>query len=288
MEVEGKVLVVTGGGAGIGAALVREGARRGAAAVAVVDADGERARAVANEVGGGVPALAYACDVSSHDAVVALAEAVVRDLGTPGIVCSNAGVTGAGGPLVRMDPGDVEWVLGVNVRGVWNTCSVFGRLLRQAGAGWLLNTGSEHSLGVPHLGAGIYTAAKHAVLGLSDVLRREMAGSGVGVSVLCPGAVASQIWNGGRLRPEALGGPIAPRPGLEEAVAKGMEPALVAQLAFDGIARGAFVIATHPHVRAHASGRWDEVSAAFDHLDELALDLPDNEPTSLATEGTDP
>jgi NAD(P)-dependent dehydrogenase (short-subunit alcohol dehydrogenase family) len=279
MEVRGKVLVVTGGGAGIGAALAREGVRRGVSAVAVVDADGDRARSVGNELSSAVPAAAYTCDVSSHAAVVALADAVVRDLGTPGIVCSNAGVTGAGGPLIRLDPGDVEWVLGVNVRGVWNTCSVFGRLLRRAGAGWLLNTGSEHSVGVPHLGAGLYTAAKHAVLGMSDVLRREMAGSGVGVSVLCPGVVATQIWNSGRLRPDALGGPIAPTSGLAELMAKAMDPALVAELAFDGIDREAFVIATHPHVRAYATERWEEVDAAFDRLDELGLDLPDYEPT---------
>jgi len=166
MEVSDKVLVVTGGGAGIGPALIREGVRRDVAAV--VDVDGDRAQAVADEIDSPIPAVAYTCDVSVHADVVALARAIVTDLGTPGIVCSNAGVTGAGGPLIRMDPGDVEWVLAVDVRGVWNTCSVFGRLLRQAGVGSLLNTGSERSVGVPHLGSGMYTTAKHAVLGTSD------------------------------------------------------------------------------------------------------------------------
>ena len=194
MEVKGEVLVVTGGGAGIGAGLAREGVRRGAAAVAVADADGDRARAVADELGGSVHAVPCVCDVSSHDAVAALAEAVVRDLGTPGVVCSNAGVTGAGGPLVRMDPGDVEWVLGVNVRGVWNTCSVFGRLLRRAGAGWLLNTGSEHSLGVPEyviemvrdrvLGECAASARdRKSLLGVWDVILRR-GGAPVGQAVV--------------------------------------------------------------------------------------------------------
>jgi hypothetical protein len=56
---------------------------------------------------------------------------------------------------------------------------------------------------------------------------------------------------------------------------QGMDPELVARLALDGIEREAFVIATHPHARAYASERWDEVRTAFDHLDSLGLDIPD-------------
>jgi NAD(P)-dependent dehydrogenase (short-subunit alcohol dehydrogenase family) len=256
--------------------LVREAAARGASGVAVVDADPQRASEVADAVGG----RPYVCDVSSYEAVVALGDAVVEDFGTPGIVCSNAGVTGAGGLLVDMDPRDVEWVIGVNLRGTWNTCAVFGRLLREVGEGWLLNTGSEHSLGVPHLGSGIYTATKHAVLGFSDVLRRELAGK-VGVSVLCPGLTSTQLWNGGRLRPDEFGGPVELQPGAEGMMQRGMDPALVARLAFDGIDREVFVIATHPHARAYASDRWNEVSSAFDHLDALGLDIPDMDVNTL-------
>jgi NAD(P)-dependent dehydrogenase (short-subunit alcohol dehydrogenase family) len=270
MRVDGKVVVVTGGGAGIGAGLAREAAARGARAVAVIDVDGDRATSVADEVGG----RAYSCDVSSYDAVGALAEAITADLGTPTLVCANAGVNGPPGPAIRLTPGDVEWVLGVNLRGVWNTCAVFGWLLRTAGDGWLLTTGSEHSLGVPHLGSAIYTATKHAVLGLSDVLRRELAGT-VGVSILCPGLVSTQLWNSGRLRPQELGGPLEAAAGTDGLMRQGMDPALVARLAFDGIEREAFVIATHPHARAYASERWDEVRAAFDHLDGLGLHIPD-------------
>jgi hypothetical protein len=107
------------------------------------------------------------------------------------------------------------------------------------------------------------------------------AGRGVGVTVLCPGAVATEIWNSGRSRPDAVGGPIAPAPGMADFMRKGMDPALVAELAFDGIAREAFVIVTHPHIRTYSDERSSEVAAALDHLDQLQLDLPHYETRKL-------
>ncbi|MHB8664719.1 MAG: SDR family NAD(P)-dependent oxidoreductase [Acidimicrobiales bacterium] len=275
MHVTDRIVVITGAGAGIGAGLAREAATRGARAVAVVDADIDRARAVAGEVGG----RAYLCDVSVHDEVASLADRITAELGVPGIVCANAGVNRRQ-PLVHLSPGDFEWIVGVNLRGIWSTCAVFGRLMSDAGEGWLLTTGSEHSLGVPHLGSGMYTATKHAVLGLSDVLRGELAGT-VGVSVLCPGLVATQLWNSGRLRPDHLGGPIDPVPGAADLVSLGMDPALVAELAFDGIEREAFIIPTHPHARAYAANRWGEIADAFAHLASLGLDIANMDLTSL-------
>ncbi len=284
VEVAGKVVVVTGGGAGIGAALVRESDARGASGVAVVDIDGERANALSDELArANARAAAFTCDVSSYVEVAALAHDVVERLGTPGLVCNNAGVNGVGGPVVRLKPADVEWVLSVNLRGVWNCCSVFGQILRPAGDGWLLNTGSEHSLGVPHLGTGMYTATKHAVLGMSDVMRRELAPR-VGVSVLCPGLVSTQLWNAGRLRPEHLGGPIETTEESARLMERGLDAALVARLALDGVAREAFVIPTHPHSRAYAEERCNEVRDAFDHLDALGLDTPSMDVTTMMQE----
>jgi short-subunit dehydrogenase len=70
----------------------------------------------------------------------------------------------------------------------------------------VLNTGSEHSVGIPFPGMGMYRATKHAVLGLSDVLRQELEPHGVGGSILCPGVVRTEIWNAGRSRPDRFGG----------------------------------------------------------------------------------
>jgi NAD(P)-dependent dehydrogenase (short-subunit alcohol dehydrogenase family) len=284
VDVAGKVVVVTGAGAGIGAALVRESIARRASAVAVVDIDAERAEALARELASvGARVAAFTCDVSSYVEVEALAHDVVDRLGTPALVCSNAGINGVGGPVIRLQPTDVEWIVSVNLVGVWNCCSVFGQMLRSAGDGWLLNTGSEHSLGVPHLWTAMYTATKHAVLGMSDVMRRELAPH-VGVSVLCPGIVSTQLWNAGRLRPQHLGGPIDMTEASAGLMERGMEPALVARLAFDGVAREAFVIPTHPHSRAYAEERSNEVRDAFDHLDALGLDIPSMDVTAMMRE----
>ena len=104
-------------------------------------------------------------------------------------------------------------VLEVNLIGVWHGCAVFGRrFVDQGTPAHIVNTGSEHSLGVPHLRAGAYTASKHAVLGLSDVLRRELPDH-VKVSVLCPGIVPSRLAEAARNRPERFGGPLEPDDG---------------------------------------------------------------------------
>jgi len=134
----------------------------------------------------------------------------------------------------------------------------------QATPAWICNTGSEHSLGVPHLHGGVYTASKHAVLGLSDVLRRELP-SNIGLSVLCPGVVRTEFWNAARHRPEALGGaPAASDEIAKEVIGHGMDANEIARRCICGVERGDFLIVTHPHARAFAEERWNLVREAFD------------------------
>jgi short-subunit dehydrogenase len=113
---------------------------------------------------------------------------------------------------------------------------------------------------------GIYTASKHAVLGLSDVMRRELASEGIGVSILCPAVVRTEIWNAGRNRQQQFGGPLHSPEEYRQFMATGLDPDDVGRTAVAGIKRGDFYVLTHPEVRRIAAERSEEVLAAFDAM----------------------
>ncbi len=263
-DLRDKVAVITGGASGIGRGISRALAAQGAHVV-VADVEEEPARHAAEDLRAcGVRAVAVACDVSNRDAVEALAERAFSELGRVDVLVNNAGV-GAAAKVADAKPADLAWILSVNVVGVWNGCSVFvPRFREQGGPAWILNTGSEHSLGIPFPGMGLYTASKHAVLALSDVLRRELEPDGIGVSILCPGAVRTQIWNAARNRDERFGGPRQSPAAFESLLANGMDPDEVGRIAVAGIQRGDFFVLSHPKVRAIVEARYRELVAAFD------------------------
>ena len=267
MEIAGKVAVVTGGASGIGRGIGRALAARGADVV-VADVDAARAAEVAAElVGAGVRSIGVACDVTERRSVGALAERAWTAFGRVDILCNNAGV-GTLAPVTDTPVRDAEWLFAVNVWGVIHGCQVFvPRFLAAGRPAHVLNTGSEHSIGIPFPGMGIYTATKHAVLALSDVLRRELESQGVGVSILCPGVVRTEIWNAGRSRPDRFGGRQDSPAEFATFLASGMDPDEVGRIAVAGIEAGDFFIMSHPEVRAVAEARCRDILAAFDVAD---------------------
>jgi NAD(P)-dependent dehydrogenase (short-subunit alcohol dehydrogenase family) len=264
MELNNKVAVITGGGNGIGKALCVALAEAGAKVV-VADIELEAADAVRAELEAQCAhAIALQLDVSDETSVVAMRDAAVKAFGTVDILVNNAGVMHATKPLFATTTADLEWVFSVNVGGVMNGVRCFTPLFVEQGTpAWILNTASEHSLGVPHLGGGLYTASKHAVLGLSDVLRRELPDH-IGVSVLCPGITGTTLWKASERRQDRYGGA---EDGSEQAGAAmqhiGMPVKDVAEAAIRGLEEEAFFIVTHPHAVEFGKSRWDEIDSAF-------------------------
>jgi NAD(P)-dependent dehydrogenase (short-subunit alcohol dehydrogenase family) len=188
-ELDGKVAVITGGGSGIGAALSKACGAEGMQVV-VVDVNEERAAKVAAELPDG-KAVARAVDVANADAVQALADFAFDAYGAVHLLCNNAGIS----PTGRIwDFTDDDWhkLLGINIRGVANGIRSFVPRMIEQGEGHILNTGSGASfVATPHLGP--YCATKHAIVGLSEGLRFELDGTGLGVSVLVPAGVNTNI-----------------------------------------------------------------------------------------------
>ena len=264
MDLNNKTAVVTGGGNGIGKALCVALATAGAKVV-VADIELEAAMAVKTQLdANGRQSIAVQVDVSDESSVIALRDAAVETFGSVDILVNNAGVMHATKPLFATTTADLEWVMSVNVGGVMNGIRSFVPLFIEQGTpAWILNTASEHSLGVPHLGGGLYTASKHAVLGLSDVLRRELPDH-IGVSVLCPGIVGTTLWKASERRQDRYGGVEA---GSEQAGAAmqhiGMPVEDIAEATIRGLQEETFFIVTHPHAVEFGKSRWDEIESAF-------------------------
>jgi NAD(P)-dependent dehydrogenase (short-subunit alcohol dehydrogenase family) len=274
----GKVAVVTGAASGIGAALAERWAGAG---LDVVLADVEEAalQAQAQKVEGlGVKTLAVPTDVRVEASVQALAAAAVDRFGAVHVVCNNAGVSSASDPWFG-PTSTWEWVLGVNLWGVIHGIRAFLPLLAAQGEGHIVNTASMAGL-IPGF-TPTYDASKHAVVAISEDLYNAMrvADLPVGVSVLCPGWVRTQILDAERNWPGDLGDqppdtPIADvtRPHVRRAVDEGMAPAAVADLVADAVTAGRFWVFTDNEFVEIALRRWHGIAEGRNP--EMDIDVP--------------
>jgi NAD(P)-dependent dehydrogenase (short-subunit alcohol dehydrogenase family) len=263
-ELRGRVAVVTGGGSGIGRGLCRGFASEGmAVAVADVDlASAEETAAGLRERG--AKAIAVHTDVSERKSVDELALRVAAELGDPHVVCNNAGVLVGGRPLDNTEA-DWRWLVGVNLMGVVHGCHVFAPGLVAQGEGHIVNTASVGGfLSGPDL--DIYCTTKFAVVGFSEALRAELGPKGVGVSILCPGPVATGLPSSERLRPHGSGSAGGHSSMLAPFIEGGMHPDEVATLVLAGIRGDAQYVFTHAEFRAPLDERFRKVLAAFDAL----------------------
>jgi NAD(P)-dependent dehydrogenase (short-subunit alcohol dehydrogenase family) len=240
----GKVGVVTGGASGIGRALAEGLAREGVKVVLADLDESGLARAVEAIRAGGGQAVAVRTDVTDREQVEALAERAWAAWGRVHILCNNAGVAMWGG-LEGATHRDWQWVLGVNLWGVIHGLLAFlPRMIAQREGGHVLNTASMAGL-IASQGLGIYNTSKYAVVGLSETLAKDLRPHGIGVSVLCPMGVATQIRASERNRPVHLRNEVpVPVPPVE-LIGRTLAPAEVAAMAVAAIRANELYVITH-------------------------------------------
>ncbi len=180
------VAVVTGAASGIGAALAAELARRGAT-LALVDKDGEGLERVAAASPGRIAGL-HVVDLADPDAAAQIASAVPESVN---LLVNNAGVA-LGGRFEQVTAEDFDWLMAINFGAVVRLTRAFLPRLRQAGEARIVNVSSVFGLIAPP-GQTAYAASKFAVRGFSEALRAELHETGVGVSVVHPGGVRTNI-----------------------------------------------------------------------------------------------
>jgi NAD(P)-dependent dehydrogenase (short-subunit alcohol dehydrogenase family) len=277
-RIEGKAVLITGAADGIGLALAEAFASSGAR-VFLSDIAAEKLAGQAARLG----CPSAVCDVTEPASVEAAVERAWQEVGPLDLLCSNAGVL-APGSLLESSPEDIAFQFDVNVWGMLNACRAFVRRQRsEKRPGHILMTGSEHSLSNPrYLRAfpiRVYNMTKHCVLAMADGLRAELEADRIGVSVLCPGPVASGLSeNSIEFRPARY----AAKPGAESPAADLLAdiPAdtgkkiqelyqsgpQAAATAIEGLRRGLFVIPTHAFLLEDAAERFREIELGFEVL----------------------
>jgi NAD(P)-dependent dehydrogenase (short-subunit alcohol dehydrogenase family) len=183
---KGKVVVVTGGASGIGAALVRRFAREGTAGIVVADLDLVQAQAVAAEVKG----LALRIDVSNEADVQAMIEEATQRFGRVDVLCSNAGIALGGG----VDAPNADWqrIWEINLMAhVYGARAVLPQMIAR-GEGYLVQTASAAGL-LSHPDSALYAVTKHAAVSLAEWLSINYGDKGIRVSCLCPQGVRTPM-----------------------------------------------------------------------------------------------
>jgi len=271
-HLEGKTAVVTGAASGIGLGMARTFAREGMAVV-LCDIRADRLDAALAEVERlGARAIAVPTDVSDRASVEQAAKTAVAAFGAVHVVCNNAGVTMHGKSVAEMAPQEWDWVIGVNLYGVIHGVQTFLPLIRAHGEeGHIVNTASIAGFVVnPERRSGAYATTKYAVVALSESLHANLAETPIGVSVLAPAAVDTQIYRSGDNRPARFGGPYA-LPGndpLHEELKTGLHPDVVGERVVWAIRKRELFVFTHMQTKDWLDRRHQRIRDAFDSCEQ--------------------
>ncbi|MBL8608020.1 MAG: SDR family NAD(P)-dependent oxidoreductase [Myxococcales bacterium] len=241
---QGKVVVITGAGSGIGRATALAFSAAGAR-VHATDVDEEGLRSLAAERGA---VATRRVDVSKRDEVEALAAHVEEAEGRVDVVVNNAGVGLAGG-LLQTTTEDWEWIVSINMWGVIHGCRAFAPKMAERKRGHIVNVSSVLGYyGAPSTVA--YSTTKFAVFGLSEALRAELADHGVGVTTVCPGIIDTNIVKTGRFRPRK-GDPLTSRDkALSVWKKRSHPPQKVAQAILEAVEKNRAVVPVTPEAWA--------------------------------------
>jgi NAD(P)-dependent dehydrogenase (short-subunit alcohol dehydrogenase family) len=265
-EFDGKVAFVTGGASGLGFALARAFGRANMQVMlADIEVDALHT-AVAELKGEGIDARGVECDVADRASVQHAASETLAAFGKVHVLCNNAGVS-AGGPIERITPGDWDWVIGVELMGAVYGIQAFLPHLKSQGEGGHVVTVASMAGMVGLAGAGPHVAAKFGLVGLSEVLAAEMAGTSIGVSMLCCGFMRTRQADSARNRPERYGTRTEVSPAaaaqLAALVRSGQEPQEVAEMVMRAIKENELYIFTDPGFRSALEERSQRILAAY-------------------------
>ncbi len=243
-DLAGKVAFITGAAGGIGLGIAKSLAEHGVRLV-LTDVDRDELHRTSAELD--AETLAVALDVTSRDGWYAARDAAIGRFGAVDILCNNAGIPPSRHLLADLPPQDFERVLAVNLMGVFNGVHCFAASMRDRRCGHIVNTASIGGL-MPIPGHGDYGISKAAVVALSETLRLEMAAHAVGVSVLCPGFVASRMLPPGNVALQGM---------------NLMDPVWVGRAVVKAIIDDQFYIITHPSHLPMVKARHQGIESAF-------------------------
>ena len=270
-DFSGRVAVVTGAASGIGYGLAERAARSGMRLV-MADIDPAALAAAASTLAETTKVVTRATDVSRAEEVSALAGEAYEAFGAVHLLCQNAGIAG-GGVSWEATEDDWRWVIDVDLWSVIHGHRAFiPPMLAQGEPAHIVNTASMAGL-MTGPGMGPYSVAKYGVVAASETVRAELAAldAPVGMSVLCPGFVRTQIDTSDRNRQGRYGDRAAlseapemvqRREEVRQALAAGMPAAEVAEHVFAAVAAGRFWILTHPELGAIVERRMREILEA--------------------------
>jgi len=248
MDWQGRTALITGGVSGIGLGIARAFAAAGIDLVLTYRNEAHRDKAAAGFARQGLPTPRFMLlDVTDRERW----HEVALEAGAVHILVNNAGVS-VFGPTDSASYADYDWIMGVNFGGVVNGFVTFvPRIKAQRQGGHIVNVASMAAfLSGPQ--AGIYTASKFAVRGLTECLRYNLAPFGIGVSLMCPGLTRTNAWDSALRRPAAFAASgFAPVVSSElaqfgAAFEAGMDPLEVGQKTLAGMLENRALIFTHP------------------------------------------
>ncbi|MCJ2178281.1 SDR family oxidoreductase [Novosphingobium album (ex Hu et al. 2023)] len=258
---EARHAFVTGGASGLGLGIVEAMVRRGLS-VTIADIDAETLDRVVARQGGKVRGIVLDTrDRQGWQKAKAEAEAA---FGPVDVLVNNAGIAPNGREFADMDPDSFDRILAINLVGIANGVFTFAAAMRERGKGHIVNTSSQAGLTASVPGVGAYAVAKFGVTALSEGLRQEMAPHGVGVTVLCPGYVTTNLAEntlkvGGEIRQYAGTMPESD-----------ITPHDVGEMVAAAIESDEAVVVTHKHVWRSMEPRLGAIRAACDLRDSMA------------------
>jgi NAD(P)-dependent dehydrogenase (short-subunit alcohol dehydrogenase family) len=273
-DFKGKTAFVTGGASGIGLAMARAFGRQGMNVVIADIEDAPAKVAVERLASEQIKAVSVHCDVGERNNLRAAALEAVSAFGKVHVVCNNAGV-GAGGEIGKVPERDWDWIVDVNLKSVYYGVETFLPLIRSHGeGGHFVNTASIAGL-ISGPGMEPYSATKYAVVAMSEGWAMQLAGSNIGMSVLCPGFVRTRIHESARTKQARFGGTAGPesfdpdrREIITKAIETGLDPDVVGARVVEAVRDNQLYIFTDPRFKDVVEMRFAAIRNGFQQAEE--------------------